>query len=140
YTFEEITTNKPEKSLIRPLKRDAGRNNQGKLTNRHRGGGEKRAYRIIDFKRDLRGVMAEVLSVEYDPNRSARIALVQYETGEKTYILAPEGIKAGDKIMSGEDCEPRVGNCMPLRKIPPGMTIHNVELQPGHGGQLGRSA
>src|SRR4051794_3451205 len=140
--FAEITDRKkkPEKSLLEPKPKKGGRNNQGIICTRFRGGGHKRMYRIIDFKRRKDGVWAEVVSVEYDPNRTARIALLQYEDGEKTYILAPEGLKAGDRILSGEDCEPRVGNCMPLRKIPPGMTIHNVELQPGHGGQLGRSA
>src|SRR3954451_24837368 len=140
--FSDITDpkKKPEKSLLGPKPRKGGRNNQGIICTRFRGGGAKRKYRVIDFKRRKDGVWAEVVSVEYDPNRTARIALLQYEDGEKTYILAPEGLKAGDRILSGEDCEPRVGNCMPLRKIPPGMTIHNVELQPGRGGQLGRSA
>src|SRR5919198_6247327 len=127
---------KPEKSLLRPLPKKGGRNNQGIICTRFRGGGHKRKYRVIDFKRRKDGVWADVLRVEYDPNRSARIALLQYQDGEKTYILAPEGLKAGDRLLSGEDCEPRVGNCMPLRKIPPGMTIHNLEMQPGRGGQL----
>src|ERR1700722_9366015 len=132
--------NKPEKSLLEPNPKSGGRNNQGIITTRFRGGGHKRMYRIIDFKRRKDGIVATVLSIEYDPNRSSRIALLQYEDGEKTYILAPEGLKAGDKVQSGDSVEPRVGNCMPLRKIPPGMSIHNVEMQPGHGGQIGRSA
>jgi large subunit ribosomal protein L2 len=131
---------KPEKKLLKPAKKKGGRNNQGIVTARFRGGGAKRMYRIIDFKRRKDDIWATVIAIEYDPNRSARIALVQYEDGERAYILAPEGLKAGDRIISGEEVEPRVGNCMPLRKIPTGMTIHNVELQPGHGGQLGRSA
>ena len=140
--FAEITDRKrkPEKSLLEPLKKKGGRNNQGIICSRFRGGGNKRKYRVIDFKRRKDGVWATVVAIEYDPNRSARIALLQYEDGEKTYILAPEGLKADDKIMSGEDCEPRVGNCMPLRKVPLGMTVHNLELQPGRGGQLCRSA
>jgi large subunit ribosomal protein L2 len=141
--FAELThgrKNKPEKSLLRPYKRKGGRNNQGFTTARFRGGGHKRRYRVIDFKRTKDGVWATVLSIEYDPNRSARIALLEYEDGEKAYILAPEGLKAGDRLMSGEDAEPRVGNCLPLRRIPLGMTIHNLELQPGRGGQMCRSA
>jgi large subunit ribosomal protein L2 len=141
--FADCTTprvNKPEKSLLVPAKKHGGRNNQGVITSRFRGGGHKRMYRIIDFKRKKDGVAASVLSIEYDPNRSARIALLQYADGEKRYILAPEGLKAGDTIHSGEDAEPRLGNCLPLKKIPLGMTIHNVELQPGRGGQIGRSA
>jgi len=140
YTFDEITTSKPEKSLMAPLKRNAGRNNQGKLTTRHRGGGEKRAYRIIDFKRDLRGVPAEVLSIEYDPNRSARIALLQYQTGEKRYILAPVGLTVGNKVSAGPEAEIRPGCALPLTNIPPGTTLHNIELIPGRGGQMVRSA
>src|SRR5262249_32485454 len=132
--------NRPEKSLLKPLKKKGGRNNQGVICTRFRGGGHKRMYRIIDFKRRKDGVWATVLSVEYDPNRSARIALLQYEDGQKTYILSPEGLKAGDKLISGDDAEPRVGNCMPLRKVPLGMSIHNLELQPGRGGQVCRSA
>jgi large subunit ribosomal protein L2 len=140
--FAEITDRKkkPEKSLLLPLPKKGGRNNQGIITTRFRGGGHKRRYRLIDFKRKKDGVWASVVSIEYDPNRSARIALVQYDDGEKAYILAPEGLKAGDKVISGEDVEPRVGNCMPLRKVPLGMTVHNLEMQPGHGGQLCRSA
>lgn len=132
--------NAPEKSLLTRLKKKGGRNFQGVITSRFRGGGHKRMYRVIDFKRRKDGVAATVLSVEYDPNRSARIALLQYEDGEKVYILSPEGLKAGDVLMSGENAEPRVGNCLPLRRIPPGMSVHNVELTPGRGGQMGRSA
>src|SRR5262245_3831382 len=132
--------NQPEKSLVRPHKKKGGRNNQGIVCARFRGGGHKRMYRLIDFKRNKDNVWATVLSVEYDPNRSPRIALLEYEDGVKAYILAPEGLKAGDKIISGEGVEPRVGNCLPLRKIPLGMAVHNLELQPGRGGQLCRSA
>jgi large subunit ribosomal protein L2 len=141
--FADITDRKkkPEKSLLRPKPKKGGRNNQGIVTSRFRGGGHKQRYRLIDFKRKKDGVWATVVGIEYDPNRSARIALLQYEDGEKAYILAPEGLKADDRIMSGEEgVEPRVGNCMPLRKIPLGMTIHNLEMQPGHGGQVCRSA
>jgi large subunit ribosomal protein L2 len=140
--FADLTDpkKKPEKSLLRPLPKKGGRNNQGIICTRFRGGGHKRRYRLIDFKRKKDGVWATVVSIEYDPNRSARIALLQYEDGEKTYILAPEGLKADDRIISGEDVEPRVGNCMPLKKIPLGMTVHNLEMQPGRGGQLCRSA
>jgi large subunit ribosomal protein L2 len=141
--FSDLTNgkkNRPEKSLLVPHKKKGGRNNQGLTCSRFRGGGHKRMYRIIDFKRDKDNVWAEVVSVEYDPNRSSRIALVRYEDGVKAYILAPEGMKAGDRIMSGEDAEPRPGNCLPLRKIPLGMTVHNVEMQPGRGGQICRSA
>src|SRR5262249_39583535 len=132
--------NRPEKSLLKRLKRSGGRNNQGVICVRFRGGGHKRLYRVIDFKRKKDGVTATVKTVEYDPNRSARIALLQYEDGSKTYILAPDGLKAGDQIVSGEDGEPKVGNCLPLRRIPTGMAVHNVELQPGRGGQICRSA
>jgi large subunit ribosomal protein L2 len=132
--------NRPEKSLLKRLKRKGGRNNQGVICVRFRGGGHKRLYRIIDFKRKKDGVTANVVSVEYDPNRSARIALLQYEDGTKTYILAPDGLKAGHTIASGEAVEPKVGNCLPLARIPTGMTVHNVELQPGRGGQMCRSA
>jgi large subunit ribosomal protein L2 len=131
---------KPEKSLLKPAKKKGGRNNQGIVCSRFRGGGHKRMYRIIDFKRNKDGVWADVVAIEYDPNRSARIALLQYADGQKAYILAPEGLKAGDKVISGEDVEPRVGHCMPLRKVPLGMAVHNIELQPGRGGQLCRSA
>src|SRR6516165_2117387 len=139
-TFDEITKTRPERSLTEPLKKTAGRNNNGRITTRHRGGGHKRLYRVIDWKRSKIGISGRVIAIEYDPNRSSRIALIQYEDGEKAYILAPEGLKADDKIMSGEDVEPRVGNCMPLRRVPLGMTVHNLEMQPGHGGQLARSA
>jgi len=140
--FSDITDRhkKPEKSLLVPHKKKGGRNNQGVITTRFRGGGHKRMYRIIDFKRNKDGVWATVVSIEYDPNRSARIALLEYEDGVKTYILAPEGLKAGDRILSGDDAEPRVGNAMPLRRVPLGMSVHNLELQPGHGGQICRSA
>ncbi|HET8628139.1 MAG TPA: 50S ribosomal protein L2 [Thermomicrobiales bacterium] len=139
-TFEEITRTKPEKSLTEPLKKHAGRNNQGRITVRHRGGGSKRKYRIIDFKRNKHGVAAKVFSVEYDPNRSARIALLHYADGEKRYILAPLGVKVGDTLMSGPEAELRAGNALPLRNIPLGMQVHNIELNPGQGGKLVRSA
>ena len=140
--FAEITDRKkkPEKSLLEPKPKKGGRNNQGIVCTRFRGGGHKKMYRVIDFKRKKDDVTATVVAIEYDPNRSARIALVQYDDGEKAYILAPEGLKAGEKIVSGEKVEPKAGNCMPLRSIPLGMTIHNLEMQPGHGGQLCRSA
>jgi large subunit ribosomal protein L2 len=140
--FAEITDRKkkPEKSLVEPKKEKGGRNHHGIVTARFRGGGHKRMYRIIDFKRNKDGKWAEVVSIEYDPNRSSRIALLKYDDGEKTYILAPEGLKAGDKIISGVGVEPRVGNCMPLRLVPLGMSVHNLEMQPGRGGQLCRSA
>jgi large subunit ribosomal protein L2 len=140
--FAEITDRKkkPEKSLVRPKPKKGGRNNQGIVCTRFRGGGHKQKYRLIDFKRKKDNVTATVVGIEYDPNRSARIALLQYEDGDKAYILAPEGLKAGEKIQSGDKVEPRVGNCMPLRSIPLGMTIHNLEMQPGHGGQICRSA
>jgi large subunit ribosomal protein L2 len=138
---DQITTRpKPEKSLLTPYKKTGGRNNQGVITVRFRGGGAKRMYRIIDFKRRKDDVWGKVMSIEYDPNRSARIALLQYEDGTKTYILAPEGLKVGDQLMSGESAEPKLGNCLPLRRVPLGMSLHNVEMQPGHGGQIGRSA
>jgi large subunit ribosomal protein L2 len=140
--FAEITDRKrkPEKSLLLPKKKTGGRNNQGVTCTRFRGGGHKQKYRIIDFKRNHDGLVATVISIEYDPNRSSRIALLEYQDGEKSYILAPEGLTSGDKVMSGEDVEPKIGNCMPLKKIPLGLIIHNVELQPGHGGQVCRSA
>src|SRR5262245_3799534 len=131
---------KPEKRLLVPKKKTGGRNNQGIITARFRGGGNKRMYRIIDFKRRKDGVAATVLGVQYDPNRSARIALVEYADGERAYILAPEGLRVGDVVQSGDEVEPRVGNCLPMRRIPLGMTIHNLEMQPGRGGQLCRSA
>jgi large subunit ribosomal protein L2 len=139
-TFEEITKSKPEKSLLEPLKSSGGRNTNGHITSRHRGGGHKRFYRIIDFKRDKRGVNAKVVAIEYDPNRSARIALVMYTGGEKRYILAPDGLKVGEIIASGPDVDIKVGNCMPLANIPVGTFVHNVELRPGKGGQIARSA
>jgi len=139
-TFEEITRSTPEKSLLQPLQKHAGRNNQGRITTRHRGGGHKRMYRLIDFKRNKIGVAAKVFSIEYDPNRSARIALLQYTDGEKRYILAPIGIKVGDTLMSGPDAEIRAGNALPLRNIPLGTQVHNVELNPGQGGKMVRSA
>lgn len=140
--FAEITDRKkkPEKSLLRPKPKKGGRNNQGVVCSRFRGGGHKQRYRLIDFKRQKDNVWATVVSIEYDPNRTARIALLQYEDGEKAYILAPDGLKAGDRVLSGDDSEPRVGNCMSLRKIPLGTTIHNLEMQPGRGGQICRSA
>ncbi len=139
-TFEEITRTEPEWRLTEPLKRKGGRNNQGRITVRHRGGGHKRRYRIIDFKRDKWGIPARVASIEYDPNRSARIALLHYVDGEKRYILAPLGIRVGDVLMSGPDAEIRPGNALPIRHIPLGTQIHNIELYPGRGGQLARSA
>ncbi len=140
YTFEEITRTKPEKSLLRPLKRTGGRNAQGRITTRHRGGGAKRQYRVIDFKRDKIGIPARVASIEYDPNRSARIALLHYVDGEKRYMLAPVGLKVGDVVQSGPDAEIRTGNALPLLNIPVGSLVHNIELYPGRGGQMVRSA
>jgi large subunit ribosomal protein L2 len=139
-TFEEITTDRPEKSLLAPLIKKAGRNNQGRITVRHRGGGHKRKYRIIDFKRDKDGIVGKVATIEYDPNRTANIALIHYVDGEKRYILAPKGLKVGDKIMSGPDADIKVGNALPLENIPVGTVIHNIELKPGKGGQLVRAA
>lgn len=139
-TFEEITKTVPEKSLLKPLKKSGGRNNLGRVTSRHRGGGHKRMYRVIDFKRDKRGIEAKVAAIEYDPNRSARIALVQYNDGEKRYIIAPEGLKVGQNVAAGSGVEVVVGNALPLAEIPVGTFVHNVELKLGKGGQLGRSA
>ena len=139
-TFEEITKNTPEKSLTLVLKKSGGRNNLGRVTSRHRGGGHKRKYRIIDFKRDKKGIPAKVFSIEYDPNRSARIALLHYADGEKRYILAPEGLKVGSTVLSGPGSEINPGNALPLKEIPLGSFVHNVEMKPGKGGQLGRSA
>ncbi len=139
-TFEEITTSKPEKSLLAPLFKKAGRNNQGKITTRHQGGGHKRQYRIIDFKRNKDGVPGRVATIEYDPNRSANIALINYVDGEKRYIIAPKGLKVGDVIESGPSADIRVGNSLPLENIPVGTVIHNIELKPGKGGQLVRAA
>ncbi|BBN97417.1 50S ribosomal protein L2 [Sporolactobacillus terrae] len=138
--FAEITTDQPEKSLLKSLPKKAGRNNQGRLTVRHQGGGHKRKYRIIDFKRTKDGVPGKVATIEYDPNRTANIALVHYADGEKRYILAPKGIKVGTEIMSGVEADIKVGNALPLKNIPVGTTIHNIELRPGKGGQLVRSA
>ncbi len=139
-TFEEVTKTQPEKSLLSPIKKTAGRNAQGKITVRHIGGGNRRKYRIIDFKRNKDGVSAKVASIEYDPNRTAYIALLNYADGEKRYILAPIGLNVGDVVMSGESAEIKVGNALPLEKIPVGSIVHNIELQPGKGGQLARSA
>lgn len=139
-TFEEITKTEPEKSLLRPLKKSGGRNNDGHVTLRFRGGGHKRAYRLVDFKRKKHGVPAKVASIEYDPNRSANIALLHYVDGEKRYILAALGLKVGDILMSGETSEIKVGNTLPLAKIPLGTNVHNIELKEGKGGQLARGA
>ena len=140
-TNEEITKSTPEKSLVCKLKKNAGRNSYGRITVRHQGGGSRRKYRIIDFKRNTKDdIPARVVSIEYDPNRTANIALICYADGEKAYILAPEGLKVGDKLMSGENAEVKVGNCLPLSEIPVGTEIHNIELYPGKGGQLVRSA
>ena len=139
-TFEEITTDKPEKSLLRALPNKAGRNNQGRITTRHQGGGHKRQYRIIDFKRDKDGIPGRVATIEYDPNRSARIALINYVDGEKRYILAPHGLKVGDVIESGPTADIKPGNALPLINIPVGTVVHNVELHPGKGGQMARAA
>jgi large subunit ribosomal protein L2 len=140
FDFAEITTSKPEKSLLRPLRKTGGRNNRGRMTNRRRGGGHKRMYRVIDFKRRKDDIPAKVASIEYDPNRSCRIALLHYRDGEKRYILAPLGLKVDDMVQNGPDAEPTLGNCKPLRDIPVGLQIHNVELTPGRGGQLVRAA
>ena len=139
-SFEEITKKRPEKSLLSPRKKRGGRNNQGKVTVRHQGGGAKRMLRVIDFKRARTGVAGEVVGIEYDPNRSARIALVQYPDGAKSYILAPVGLTDGAVVVSGPEAEVRVGNALPLQQIPAGTQVHNVELQPGKGGQIVRSA
>ena len=139
-SFSEITKKTPEKSLLTPIRKKGGRNNQGRVTIRHRGGGHKRMYRVIDFRRNKHGIPATVKSIEYDPNRSARIALLSYADGEKRYILAPDKLRVGDSVMSGTDAEVKPGNALPLKKIPLGMTIHNVELRRGAGGKLVRSA
>jgi large subunit ribosomal protein L2 len=139
-SFEEITKSTPERSLLRPKKSTGGRNSAGRITTRHKGGGHKRRYRVIDFKRNKNGVPANVASIEYDPNRSSRIALLHYADGEKRYIIAPANLEVGMKLMSGPDAEPSVGNALPLANIPLGTTIHNIELQPGCGGQIARSA
>ncbi|QDU91306.1 50S ribosomal protein L2 [Pirellulimonas nuda] len=139
--FAELTPGaKPEKSLLRPIKKTGGRNNQGKITCRHRGGGHKRRYRLIDFRRNKDGMAAKVESIQYDPNRSARIALVEYEDGERRYIIAPDGLKPGATVMSGPEAAPTLGNCLPLSKIPLSTAVHNVELNAGRGAELCRSA
>ncbi len=140
FDFQEITKSTPEKSLLEPIKKNAGRNNQGKITVRHHGGGNRRKYRVIDFKRNKDGIPAKVLSIEYDPNRSANIALICYRDGLKSYILAPAGLKVGQDVMNGKEAEVRVGNCLPLSEIPVGTMVHNIELHPGKGGQMVRSA
>ena len=134
--FSEITKNEPERSLLVSLKKNSGRNNQGKITVRHQGGGNRKKYRIVDFKRYKDNIPATVIGIEYDPNRSANIALICYADGEKTYILAPEGLTDGMKVMNGPDAEVRLGNCLPLANIPVGTVVHNIELYPKHGGQL----
>ena len=139
-SFDEITTDKPERSLIERLQQHAGRNNQGRMTVRHQGGGHKRQYRIIDFKRNKDGIVAKVATIEYDPNRSANIALLHYADGEKRYILAPNGLKVDDKVMSGPEADIKVGNALPIKNIPVGSSLHNIELKIGKGGQLVRSA
>ena len=139
-TFDEITSSKPEKKLLRPLKSSGGRNNKGRVTTRFRGGGHKRFYRVVDFKRDKKDIPARVATIEYDPNRSARLALLHYADGEKRYMLAPDGLKVGDTVVAGESVEIRVGNAMPLSNIPLGLSVHNVEMREGKGGQLARSA
>ena len=138
--FSEITKKAPEKSLVVSLQKNSGRNNQGKITVRHRGGGSRRKYRLVDFKRKKDGIQANVLAIEYDPNRTANIALICYADGEKSYILVPAGLKVGMKIMNGPEAEVRLGNCLPLSEIPVGTLIHNIELYPGKGGQMVRSA
>lgn len=140
HTFEEITRSRPNRSLLKPLRKRGGRNVRGKITVRHRGGGHRRHYRLVDWKREKVDIPAYVASIEYDPNRSARIALVHYADGEKRYIIAPLGLGVGDKVMSGEKAGIRPGNCLPLSRIPLGTQVHNIELQPGRGGQLARAA
>ncbi|HYA39954.1 MAG TPA: 50S ribosomal protein L2 [Syntrophobacteraceae bacterium] len=139
-TFDEITTDRPQKGLIKPLHKSGGRNNAGRVTAWQRGGGHKRRYRVIDFKRDKEGIPAKVATVEYDPNRSAHIALLHYADGEKRYILAPVGLKAGDKVMTGPESDIKPGNCLKLANLPMGTVVHNIEMRPGKGGQLARSA
>ncbi|SPF49264.1 50S ribosomal subunit protein L2 [Syntrophobacter sp. SbD1] len=139
-TFDEITTDRPEKSLIQPLRKTGGRNNVGRVTAWQRGGGHKRRYRMIDFKRDKEGIAASVASIEYDPNRSANIALLHYADGEKRYIIAPVGLKVGDKVMTGREADIKAGNCLKLANLPLGTVVHNIEMRPGKGGQLARSA
>src|SRR5215470_10902492 len=138
--FDEITRWEPAKALVEPKKKTGGRNNYGRLTSRHIGGGHKQKYRKVDFKRDKRGVAAEVVGIEYDPNRTARIALIKYSDGELSYILAPDGLRVGSRVAAGEDVAPELGNALPLRAIPLGTNIHNIELTPGRGGQVARSA
>lgn len=140
FDFSEITTDKPEKSLLRPLKKTGGRNNLGRITVRHRGGGHKRRYRLIDFKRNKFDVPAKVATIEYDPNRTARISLLHYADGEKRYIIAPQGLNVGDTVIAGEQADIKPGNALPLRAIPLGTNLHNIEMKPGKGGQLIRSA
>ena len=139
-TFEEITKTKPEESLIRPMRKRGGRNNKGRITMRHRGGGHKRAYRVVDFKRNKHGIPAKVAAIEYDPNRSARLALLHYADGEKCYILAPDGLAVGTEVISGPESPIKVGNSLPLLRIPTGSTVHCVELKPGKGAEMARSA
>jgi large subunit ribosomal protein L2 len=139
-TYEELTTDKPERSLLEPIRKKAGRNNMGRISVRHRGGGQKRFYRVIDFKRNKDGIPARVATVEYDPNRSANIALLHYADGEKRYILAPLGLSVGDTVVSGTDADIKPGNTLPLKNIPTGTLLHNIELSPGRGGQMVRSA
>lgn len=139
-SFDEMTKKRPEKSLLESLKKSGGRNNTGRITSRHRGGGHKRFYRIIDFRRDKVGMDSKVVAIEYDPNRSARIALLQYADGEKRYIIAADGVKVGAMLRSGSDAEIKIGNAMPLASIPPGTFVHNIEMRPGKGGQMARSA
>lgn len=139
-SFEEITKGAPEKSLLRPLKKSGGRNNHGRITTRHRGGGHKRQYRVVDFRRDKVGVPATVAAIEYDPNRSARIALLHYADGEKSYILWPAGLSVGDQVISSRTADIKPGNCLPLENIPQGTILHNIELKPKKGGQLARGA
>jgi large subunit ribosomal protein L2 len=139
-SFEEITKKEPEKALVESNKKSGGRNNLGRITSRHRGGGHKRQYRIIDFKRDKHGIIGKVAAIEYDPNRAARIALIHYPDGEKRYIIASTGLKVGAKVVSGPQAEIEIGNAMPLKNIPAGTFVHNVEFSPGKGGQIGRSA
>ncbi|MDN5345995.1 50S ribosomal protein L2 [Petrotoga mexicana DSM 14811] len=138
--FSELSKVKPEKSLLEPLKKTGGRNHYGRVTMRHRGGGHKRKYRIIDFKRNKENIPAKVASIEYDPNRSARIALLVYADGEKRYILSPKGLKVGETVMSGANAEIKVGNCLPLENIPLGTLVHNIEFEPGRGGKIAKSA
>lgn len=139
-TFEEITATTPERSLLQPLTKTGGRNNQGRMTTRHKGGGHKRMYRLIDFKRDKDNIPAKVATIEYDPNRTANIALLNYVDGEKRYIIAPQGLKVGDTVISGTDADIKAGNALPLANIPVGTVVHNVEMRPGCGAQIARSA